>query len=132
MRKVQTSVEFAWPIFQETKVLERAITGSMAWVQTNVWHSSAVFASVLTFVINLMLAPFIAYFFLRGGAQTAQMALDACPGGWVERFLSLLNKFGRVFGNYTRGFFWGVFGRTHHGAGVARDRGGLRGVDRGF
>jgi predicted PurR-regulated permease PerM len=109
MRKVQTSVEFAWPIFQETKVLERAIASSMAWVQTNLWHSSTVFASVLTFVINLMLAPFIAFFFLRGGAKTAQMALDACPGGWVERFLSLLNKFGRVFGNYTRGVLFEAF-----------------------
>ncbi len=109
MRKVQTSVEFAWPIFQETKVLERAITASMTWVQTHVWHSTEALSSVLGFVVNLMLAPFIAFFFLRGGAKTAQMALDACPGGWVERFLSLLNKFGRVFGNYTRGVLLEAF-----------------------
>jgi len=103
MRKVQTSLEFEWPYFQKTKILEQAITDAMSWVQTNFWHSSAVVTSVLGLVVNLLLAPFIAFFFLRGGSRGAQMALDACPGAWVERFLSLINKFGEVFGRYARG-----------------------------
>ena len=81
----------------------------MAWIQLNLWNSSTVVASVFTCAVNLFLAPFIAFFFLRGGAQTAQMALDACPGAWVERFLSLLNKFGEVFGNYARGVIFEAF-----------------------
>ncbi len=103
MRKVQAALEFEWPYFQRTKILERTINEGMAWIQLNLWHSSTWVTSVLTFAVNLFLAPFIAFFFLRGGAKTAQMALDACPGAWVERFLSLLNKFGEVFGNYARG-----------------------------
>lgn len=109
MRKAQTALEFEWPYFQRTKILERTINDTMAWVQLNLWHSSTVVASVLTFAVNLVLAPFIAFFFLRGGARTAQMALDACPGAWVERFLSLLNKFGEVFGNYARGVILEAF-----------------------
>jgi predicted PurR-regulated permease PerM len=109
MRKAQTALEFEWPYFQKTKILERTINDTMAWVQLNLWHSSTVVTSVLRFTVNLLLAPFIAFFFLRGGARTAQMALDACPGAWVERFLSLLNKFGEVFGNYTRGVILEAF-----------------------
>lgn len=109
MRKAQSALEFEWPSFQRTKILERAINSAMTWVQLNLWHSSTVVASVLAFAVNLFLAPFIAFFFLRGGARTAQMALDACPGAWVERFLSLLNKFGEVFGNYARGVILEAF-----------------------
>jgi predicted PurR-regulated permease PerM len=109
MRKVQTSLEFEWPYFQETKILERVVTESMSWVQVHFWHSSVFLTSVLTFVVNLLLAPFIAFFFLRGGSRGAQMALDACPGAWVERFLSLINKFGEVFGRYARGVFVEAF-----------------------
>jgi predicted PurR-regulated permease PerM len=109
MRKAQTALEFEWPYFQKTKILERTINDTMAWIQLNLWHSSMVVTSVLKFTVNLILAPFIAFFFLRGSAQTAQMALDACPGAWVERFLSLLNKFGEVFGNYARGVILEAF-----------------------
>jgi predicted PurR-regulated permease PerM len=109
MRKVQSALEFEWPYFQRTKILERMINDAMSRVQLNLWHSSTVVTSVLSCVINLLLAPFIAFFFLRGGARTAQMALDACPGAWVERFLSLLNKFGEVFGNYARGVIFEAF-----------------------
>jgi predicted PurR-regulated permease PerM len=109
MRKAQSVLEFEWPYFQRTKILERTMNDTMAWVQLNLWHSSTVVTSVLRFAVNLFLAPFIAFFFLRGGARTAQMALDACPGSWVERFLSLLNKFGEVFGNYARGVILEAF-----------------------
>jgi predicted PurR-regulated permease PerM len=109
MRKIQASLEFEWPYFQRTKILERTITDSMAWVQLNLWHSPTVVTSVIVFFVNVFLAPFIAFFFLRGGSRAAQMALDACPGSWVERFLSLLNKFGEVFGNYTRGVIFESF-----------------------
>lgn len=104
---------YMWEI-QEKQMLERATTGAMAWVERNLWHSPNVVATALNVLVTILLAPFIAFFFLRESRNTAQMFLDACPGVWVERFLSLFNKIDEVLGNYTRGViieavFVGIF-----------------------
>lgn len=109
MHKVQEILEFEWPDLKKSKILQRAITDAMAWIQLNVWHSPGVVTSVFGFAANLLLTPFVAYFFLRGAPRAAQMALDACPGVWVERFLSVLNRIDSVFGNYTRAVIFEAF-----------------------
>lgn len=114
MRRAQEVLEFEWPELKRTKILEKTITDAMAWIHFNWWKSQGFVTSVFEFAVNLLLIPFVAFFFLRGGPRAAQITLDACPGVWVERFLSLLSKINGVFGKYARGmifeaFFVGVF-----------------------
>ncbi|HNC74692.1 MAG TPA: AI-2E family transporter, partial [Elusimicrobiota bacterium] len=100
--------EYVW-VLKERRLLEKGVNAAMAWVEQSLWHSPSVVASALTLSVNVLLTPFIAFFFLRGGAKLAQGVLDICPGRWVERFLSLFNKFDEVLGNYTRGVVFEAF-----------------------
>jgi predicted PurR-regulated permease PerM len=82
---------------------------TMAWVQLNLWHSSTVVTSVLRFAVNLILAPFIAFFFLRGGRENRPDGLGRLSrlmGGTVSQFAQ---QVWRVFGNYARGGFLKLF-----------------------
>lgn len=100
--------EYVW-VLKEKQVLERAVKSAMAWVDRALWHSPSVVASAVNIMVNALLTPFIAFFFLKGGSRVAQMVLDICPGRWVERVLSLLSKIDQVLGNYTRGVVFEAF-----------------------
>ncbi len=64
---------------------------------------------IVTLGLNLILVPFVGFYFLKGGRAGFQVMLDACPGRWVEKFLSLLHKMDDVIGNYLRGVLMEAF-----------------------
>jgi len=103
LRQIQVLLETSWPHLRESKYFGNFFTGGIDRLQNIALHSPALMASFFHLLVNLLLAPFLAFFFLQAGPRIAQLGLDACPGLWVERFLNLLNKGGQVVGNYTRG-----------------------------
>jgi predicted PurR-regulated permease PerM len=62
-----------------------------------------------TLLLNLILVPFSAFFLLKGGRAGFQALLDACPGRWVEKFLSVLYRVDEVIGDYLRGVLTEAF-----------------------
>jgi len=109
VQKLQGEMGRHVTVLKEKRVLEQGVQWIMAWVEQNLWHSPSLFTSLLAVTVNAILAPFVAFFFLRGGSKAAQLVLDVCPGRWVERFLSLFNKIDDVLGNYTRGVLFEAF-----------------------
>jgi predicted PurR-regulated permease PerM len=58
-----------------------------------------------TVALYFVLIPFVGFYLLAGGPGFFQSILNACPGRWVEKFLSLLYEIDEVLGNYLRAIF---------------------------
>lgn len=67
------------------------------------------FSQLASLALGLFLVPFAGFFLLKGGRSGFQIMLDACPGRWVEKFLSLLHRMDEVIGGYLRGVLTEAF-----------------------
>jgi len=111
LKQVQTSAERAdvslrarWPWIAQRCSIPRTVKGFVRRTESLVSREPSAYLPYLTtFLLNLILVPFIGFYMLKGGRAGFQVLLDACPGRWVEKFLSLLYKVDDVIGNYLRG-----------------------------
>jgi predicted PurR-regulated permease PerM len=110
VRRCQTALKSAerhllndWPILKEVPAVRNLGRGFSRWGEEMMGHAPLVLTSAAAVALNVLLAPVIGFFFLRGGAQVVRAAVDVCPARWVERFLGLVEKIHTVFGSYLRG-----------------------------
>ncbi len=82
----------------------------MEWVGNRLKDSPLQYVSTLTYTaMNVVLVPFVAFYLLMGGPRAFQRFMDACPGRWMEKFMSLFHKADEVVGNYLRGVLLDAF-----------------------
>ena len=60
-------------------------------------------ALVTTFLVNLLLVPFIAYFMIRDGKALKRRMVELVPNRYFEMSLIMLNRIDRQIGGYLRG-----------------------------
>ncbi len=101
--KAQSVLSESWPVIREKRMFERFVRLVVQWAEAGLWDAPAYLTSFLAVGFNLILVPFVGFFFLRGGRAFFQSTLDACPGRWTEKFLSLYYKVDEVLGKYFRG-----------------------------
>ena len=93
-----------WPWVSEHLSLDRTVNKLFLSADTALEGTPSFYLPLIaTLGLNLILVPFVGFYFLKGGRAGFQVMLDACPGRWVEKFLSLLHKVDDVVGNYLRG-----------------------------
>jgi predicted PurR-regulated permease PerM len=102
--KLQESLRAEWPRLGASVDLPSLVDRGMEWVGTRLKSSPLEYLSTLGYAgLNIVLVPFVAFYLLKGGPAVFQRVMDACPGRWMEKFMSLFHKADEVVGNYLRG-----------------------------
>lgn len=99
-----------WPFLADHLSLGQTLDGLLGRLRGSSGSSATHYLpAVAALGLNLILVPFVGFFLLKGGRKGFQSMLDACPGRWVEKFLSLLYKVDDVIGGYLRGVLMEAF-----------------------
>jgi predicted PurR-regulated permease PerM len=97
----QAALAEQWPWVGEKRVVETLLQSSLEGLGAGSSGGSLV-STLAEWAFYAALIPFVTYFLLRGGREFFQRLLDACPGRWVEKFLSLIFEVDETLGNYLR------------------------------
>jgi predicted PurR-regulated permease PerM len=92
-----------WPFLSDHLSLAETLDNVLDRFKASRSSATHYLPAVAAVALNLILVPFVGFFLLKGGRRGFQAMLDACPGRWVEKFLSLLYKVDDVIGGYLRG-----------------------------
>lgn len=83
--------------------LAEAVTRRLDQSDSIVEHLEPLTLAIATYLPSLLLAPFLAYFFLRDGGRFKNLLCRAVPNAYFERSLTLIYQIDRIAGAYFLG-----------------------------
>ncbi|HRY30009.1 MAG TPA: AI-2E family transporter [Elusimicrobiota bacterium] len=94
------------PWLVDKKAVEHGASQLVLYAQNALQAAPHYVATIATIAIYFILVPFVSYYLLKEGKTFFQGLLNACPGRWMEKYLSLFYEIDAVLGNYLRGIFF--------------------------
>jgi predicted PurR-regulated permease PerM len=102
------SLEKAWPYLARTHIADTA-NERLTHVTDNAdQYLRPLVMAIAGWLPSLLLAPFLAFFFLRDGGRIERMLVAAVPNAFFEKTLNLMNQVDRT----TRAYFVGLMQLT--------------------
>lgn len=103
--RAQALLAEQWPWIGHQQIFDRLLDAAVSFSRSLARNVAGVLSSLMNVAFYLTVVPFASYFFLLGGRQTFDRVLAACPGRWVEKFLSVVYEIDGVLGSYLRAVF---------------------------
>lgn len=101
-------LEKAWPMFAEAHIADTAAERLGALTGNAQQYLQPIVVGIAAWTLPLLLAPFLAFFFLRDGGRIERMVVAAVPNAFFEKTLHLMHQVDRT----TRSYFVGLLQLT--------------------
>jgi len=102
------SVEAHWPTLASARLADTVAARLAQGAGSVADHLEPVAIGIMAWAPSLMLAPFLAFFFLRDGRRFARFLSSAVPNAFFEKTLYLLHEIDRT----ARAYFMGLINLT--------------------
>ncbi len=100
LHELETWIDSKFPMFQSVDIAGQVTTKATA-AATRFFEQ--VPGLVTSFLVNLLLVPFIAYFMIRDGKTLKRHFVEVVPNRYFEMSLIMLNRIDQQIGGYLRG-----------------------------